>query len=193
MLEFKKKVKKELKKASETEADKSKEHPNQYYPFTIHFGDRYNGMSDRYTSLEVCYLLKKFPPCKMYKHEGGGTGYYPTNVIRKEKRVKVQTATEVNPVRLDCDGLDTYIYTLKWFTKINDNFFKLEVIINYGTELVNISYKYNDSRNLPKFSGFKAEPRKAGLKPIMYYGDSGEYMTKYKCEVIDINDKDFFI
>lgn len=193
MLEFKKKVKEELKKARNRKADDSKKYPNQYWPLTIEFGDRHSPYSGGYDSLEVCYLLKKFPPCKMYRHEGGGTAYHPTDVIQKEK-VKVKTAaTEVNPVRLDCDGLSSYTYTLKWFTKINDNFFKLEVIINYATELVNISYKYNDSRQLPKFSGFKAMPRKAGLNPIMYYGDSGENMTKFKCEVIDINDKDFFI
>lgn len=190
MLGFKEKVKEELKKARNMKADNSKEH--KYEPFIIKFGDRHSPSEGwGYGSLDICYLLKEFPPCKMYRHEDSCTAYYPTD--KKEKEVKTVTVTEVNPVRLDCDGLGFYIYTLKWFTKINDNFFKLEVIINYATEFVGISYKYNDSRQLPKYSRFKAVPRKAGLKPIMYYSNSGEYMTKFKCEVIDINDKDFFI
>jgi hypothetical protein len=184
-----KRVKKELKEAHNMEPEISVEYPNQYYPLTIKFGDRYNPYSDSHDATEVAYLLSKFPPCEMFKHADSCTAYYPTDVPQKKK----ERVIEVNPIRLDCDGLDSYVYTLIWYTKIKENFFKIEVIINYGgSEYVKITYKYNDSRQLPKYSRFKAVTV-MGLKAIMYYGDSGDYMAKFKCEVIDIHDKSFFI
>jgi len=202
MTPLQKKVKKELKEAHNMEPEISVEYPNQYYPFTIKFGDSYNPYSDSYGATEIAYLLSKFPPCEMFKHADSCTAYYPTDIPQKKNRV-----TEVNPIRLDCEGLNSYVYTLKWYTKIKvksrgvahkyvseneENFFKIEVIINYGMEFVKITYKYNDSRQLPKYSHFKAIAI-MGLKAIMYYEDSGNYMTKFKCEVLDIKDKKFFI
>ena len=176
-----KKVKEDLERLKKVKSS------DIYYPTSIKFGDRYNTHSDSYGTTEVAYLLNKFPPCKIYKHEDSCTAYYPTDIPQKEEKV-----IEVNPVRLDCDGLDSYVYTLKWFTKIKEHFFKVEVIINYGSDFIKITYKYNDSRQLLKYSNFKAVTVK-GLKAIMYYGNSGDHMTAFKCEVLDINDKNFFI
>lgn len=185
MTPLQKKVKEDLEKLKKVESSETAS------MLIIKFGDRYNSFIDSYDTTEVAYLLSKFPPCKMFKHADSCTGYYPTDKLQKKVKHKVEV-TEVNPIRLDCEGLDSYVHTLKWFTKIKEHFFKVEVIINYGSDFVEITYKFNDSRSLPKYSKFKANPI-AGLKAIMYYGDSGEYMTKFKCEVLDINDKDFFV
>lgn len=180
MTPLQKKVKEDLKRLKAVKTG------DVYSPATVKFGDRY-GHTDSYDAAEVAYLLSKFPPCKMYKHEDSCTAYYPTDKAKNK-----ETVTEVNPVLLECDGLDSYIYTLTWFTEMNKVYWNIEVIIDYGSELVKITYKYNDSRQLPKFSGFKARPV-AGLKAIVYYGDSGEHMTRFKCEVLNKRNKKFFI
>lgn len=160
---------------------------NRYYPHTISFGDRYSPYSDSYGRVEVSYLLKKFPPCKMYKHSAGCTGYHPVKKAEKNEGV-----IEVNPILLECDGLESYTYTLRWFTKIGKVYYKINVIINYGCEFVTITFNYNDSRQFPKYTNFNAIVV-FGLRSIKYYGGSGEYMTPFKCEVRDIKDKKFFI
>lgn len=189
MSAFEEKVKNELKEINERKPVKNS--AEDAYRRAISFGDRYNQYESGYNRQQVCYLLRKFPPCKTYNHSDGCTGYLPTNrhVKTFSKNVVVK---EVNPVLLWCDGLDSYIYTLAWYTRINKTYFKVEVVINYGHELVKIKYKYNDLRRLPKYSNFKAYPV-TGLKAIMYYGDSGEHMTKFAIEAIDKKDIDFFI
>lgn len=158
-----------------------------YYPKEIKFG-----MEDSLplSSPDVAYLLSKFPPCKTYKHFDSCTAYYPTNVPENPK--KKETIVEVNPVLLVCEGLDRYTYVLEWFTCINNCFFKIRVRIDYGYKFVTIAYKYNDSRSLPKYSGFNASTF-PGLIAYKYYGDSGEYMVTFKCEVENVSDINYFI
>ena len=180
MTPLQRKVKEKIEEARKTKMNTN----DPYYPFQIIFGDMYTC----YNATEVAYLLKKFPPCKMYKHFDSCTAYYPVNKAQKK-----ETVIEVNPVHMWCKGLTSYTYILRWYTVIEGNFFTVRVIINYGPELVGITFKYNDSRQLPKYSQFKATPKVRGLKAHMYYGDSGDYMTKFLCEVEDINNKEFFI
>ena len=92
-----------------------------------------------------------------------------------------------------CEGLDRYIYVLEWFTSINNCFFKILARIDYGYRLVTITYKYNDSRSLPKYSNFEIRAIASGLKTYKYYGDSGEYMVTFKCEVENVSDINYFI
>lgn len=159
-----------------------------YYPKTYTFGDKYGNISKNYDRAEVYLLLIKFPPCKLYKHKDSCTAYYPTDKAQKSEKV-----TEVNPVLLTCEGTDSYRYMLSWFTysKETESYYEIEVIINYSTELVKITYRYNDSRKLPKYSGFECFTCD-GLIPYMYYGDAGNYMTKFICEVADKTDLNFF-
>lgn len=178
-----KRVKKELIELSKVTSS------DTYYPATVKFGDRFNH-SESFSATEVAYLLSKFPPCKMFRHADSCTGYHPTDKLEKEVKHKVEV-TEVSPIRLDCEGLESYVYTLIWYTKIKEHFFKMEVIINYGTDFVKITHKYNDSRQKPKYSDFNAVTV-IGLKAIKYYGGTGDYMTTFKCEVIDKRDKKFF-
>lgn len=190
-MNLQKKVKDILKKIND-----SKPVPNSAYGAYLHerdikFGDPHSLDEMGHPRQDVCYLLRKFPPCRMYKHKDSCTGYMPTNK-RQEKWGEKTKITLVNPVMMWCDGLDSYTYTLVWYTRLNKTFYKVKVIINYGHELVTIKYNYNDRRSLPKYSDFKASSI-TGLKAIMYYGDSGEHMTKYAVEVIDKYDTEFFI
>ena len=182
-----KKVKKELAGCKGVRPSKE----NRYYPITIRFGDRYIPYNESYGPAEVSYLLRKFPPNRMYKHKDSCVSYCPVNKPEKGRGTTLKVI-EVNPILLLCDGLGSYTYTLRWFTKIKNVYYEILVIINYGSEFVTITHKYNDSRQLPKYTNFNTTTV-FGLKAIKYYGGTGDYMTPFKCEVIDIKNNKFFI
>jgi len=158
----------------------------------IKFGDSYSMSQETYSRQDVCYLLRQFPPCKTYKHSDSCTGYIPSNKPQKGFHKPHLTIKQVNPVVLWCDGLESYNYTLVWYTRLNNTYYKVKVLINYGRELIKIDYDYNDRRSLPKYDNFKAKPVK-GLNAIKYGRGSYDYMQKFAVEVIDKNDTDFFI